>query len=193
MKPFKIGVAIPCHIKDRLFLKQCLFGIENLNPKPYRVEVDVNEGERSLHQIRENLFDKLFSIGCDVVLQCDSDFYLFPKILRYIDAKKVTTFSCLARRLSDVTMLLLALSGRSWTGCYSIPRNVWFNEVRDSWNGTDADVLRIVGRKNVVSVKTPSYYALRAWQKSGVKKMLKKRNLLYRLFWMGTRFKAIDV
>jgi len=154
----KIGVAIPCHVDDLRYLPNCLSGVSQLNLKPYAFLVDVNNGDSSLREIRGRLFDALFSAGCDVVLQCSVDFYLLPNMLNYVDANKVATFPFLARRLSDFTMLFFWLMGRGWSGCYSIPKSVWFNQVREKWSGFDNSVLKIVGRKNVIRINHISYF-----------------------------------
>jgi len=186
----KIGIAVPCHIDDLDFLKKCLFGISQLNPKPYRVEIDVNKGERSLREIRESLFDKLFSKGCDVVLQCSADFYLFPKILKYVQRERIVTFSFLVYRISDLTTTILVLLGRGWTGCYSIPRDVWFNKIRDKWDGTDGSIRKLVRKGEYVSIKKPCYRAMRAWRISTLRVELAKMTLLKRFWFMFTRLKG---
>ena len=186
----KVGIAIPCHERDIRFLKKCLNSIQNLDLQAHYVTLNINRGERTLKQIRTDMFNHVFKSGCDVALQCSSDFYLFPQILRYVDTVKVTTFPFLARRPSDFFTVLLTLLGRGWTGCYSVPRDIWFSQLRDNWDGNDSSILNLVGRKNVVSIKRPCYYAMRPWQPSAVSKTLSHKSLLKRVWWMATRLKA---
>jgi len=186
----KIGVAIPCHLEDLSFLRKCLFGINQLNPKPYRIEIDVNKGERTLREIRERLFDKLFSEGCDVVLQCSSDFYLFPKILRYVQRERIVTFPCLTYRISDLPMMILTLLGRGWTGCYSLPKQDWFNKIKDKWDGTDRSIRNLIKKREYICIKKPCYRAMRPWRSSTLKVELPKMSFSKRFWFMFTRLKG---
>jgi len=156
----KIGIAIPCHIKDKCFLPLCLQGIRNLNPKPYTYLVDLNRGEGGLKRIRTRLFDKLFE-KCDVVLQCDVEFYLFPDILSHVRPDTVTSFCFLTRGFIDLVKVLSHFfTPRPWTGCYSLPKAIWLKVKNSSkWDGTDASVKNIVGSYHFVY--TPKYYILR--------------------------------
>ena len=186
----KIGVAIPCHVEDVRYLKKCLFGISRLNPQPYRVEVDINRGERTLRLIRESLFDKLFSDGCDVVLQCSADFYLFPTILRYVQRQRIVTFPFLTYRVSDLATFTLTLLGRGWTGFYSLPKKVWFNKIRDNWDGTDRSIRKMITKREFHCVKKPCYRAMRPWKNSTLKTEFVGMSFLRRCWFMFTRLKA---
>lgn len=156
----RIGIAIPCYFKDKHLLPLCLQAISRLDPPPHTYSVDVNRGEGGLKRIRTRLFDKLFET-CDVVLQCDVDFYLFPDILYYVHPDKLISFNRLTRSISDVSRLMARfISRQPWTGCYSLPKNIW-RKVKESsdWDGTDGAVQKIVGRYTFVY--TPKYYLLR--------------------------------
>jgi hypothetical protein len=156
----KIGIAIPCHVDDKHFLPTCLHAIEKLEPKACTYLVDLNRGEGGLKEIRTRLFDKLFAT-CDVVLNCDIEFYLFSDILYHVRDGRTTSFSFLLRGFSDIIKIVARLLSRHpWTGCYSIPKSDW-NVVRNSslWDGTDTSIQRII--KNYVFVHTPKYYLLR--------------------------------
>lgn len=175
-KPIKIGIAIPCYIKDKQFLATCLRAIANLDPPPHTHLVDLNRGEGGLKRIRTRLFDKLFET-CDVVLQCDVDFYLFPDILSHVRRGKVTSFSRLTRGLVDVLMVIVRfLSRHPWTGCYSLPKAVW-QKIKSSnkWDGTDASIQNIVN--NYIFVHTPKYYLLRRSPRR-IQVALSRKNLL---------------
>lgn len=156
----KIGIAIPCHVNDKRFLPFCLYSIANLNPPPYTYLVDINRGEGGLKSIRTRLFEQLFET-CDIVLQCDVDFYLFPDILSYVDEKRVTSFCHLTRKFVDVIKIIARLISRNpWTGCYSIPKSIWHKiKTSPSWDGTDTSIQKIVG--NYKFVYTPKYYIMR--------------------------------
>ena len=156
----KIGIAIPCHASDKRFLPVCLHGIASLDPPPHTYLIDLNRGEGGLKKIRTRLFDKLFET-CDVILQCDVEFYLFPDILSYVRDGKATSFCSLTRSLSDIIKVIARfLSRNPWTGCYSLPKAIW-QKVKASheWDGTDTSVQKIV--KNYAFVHTPKYYLLR--------------------------------
>ncbi|MCK4669095.1 hypothetical protein KAT21_03125 [Candidatus Bathyarchaeota archaeon] len=159
-RTFKIGIAVPCHIKDKHFLPVCLRAIANLDPPPATYSVDLNQGEGGLKGIRTRLFDSLFET-CDVVLQCDVEFYLFPDILSHVRESKVTSFVCLIRKPVDIIKVgARFLTPHPWTGCYSIPKTIW-EKVKTSpeWDGTDTSIKRI--SREYVFVYTPKYYLLR--------------------------------
>lgn len=149
MDNVKVGIAIPCHVRDEPYLERCLGSIANLNPQPSKILINKNHGENSMKQIRTKLYDRLFE-SCDVILQCCADYYLFPDILRHIHPKKVTSFNRLNRGLTDVPRMFLHIalkikSGRNWTGCYSLPVHEW-KQIREDprWDGTDVSVHRII-------------------------------------------------
>jgi hypothetical protein len=160
MDSAKIGIAIPCHVDDKRFLSLCLLSISRLDPPPHKRLVNLNRGEGGLKRIRTELFDELFKT-CDVVLQCDAEFYLFPNILSHVQSRRATSFSCLTRGFSDILKIIARfLSRHPWPGCYSLPTVVW-QKVRASpeWDGTDTSVKRIT--KDYQFVYTPKYYILR--------------------------------
>lgn len=185
-----MGIAIPCYIDDIEFLKVCLSSIANLDPQPFHIEIDVNEGKKSLRQIRGGLFDSLFSEGCDAVLQCSSDFYLFPHILKHISEREVVTFTPLTRKVYDVTFALhrLFLPRSTWSGCYSLPKNVWFETVKASFDGFDSSVSKAVKKWKVKSFQ---YYVLRPYQEKTTKILVASFPLWKRLLWQLLRFKAV--
>lgn len=156
----KIGIAVPCHLNDKHFLETCLQAINDLDPPPYTYLVDLNKGEGGLKGIRTRLFDKLFK-SCDVVLQCDVEFYLFPDILSHVRERKVTSFCHLTRSVIDIIKVIARfLSHNPWTGCYSLPKDVW-QKVKTSfrWDGTDTSIQKIAN--DYAFVYTPKYYILR--------------------------------
>lgn len=156
----KIGIAIPCHVRDKQMLAVCLQAIDNLDPPPSTYLVDLNRGEGGLEGIRTRLFDKLFET-CDVVLQCDVEFYLFSDILSHVQDKRVTSFCHLTRSLSDLIKVIARfLSRNPWTGCYSLPKAAWQRiKASPEWDGTDTSVRKIAA--DYVFVYTPKYYLLR--------------------------------
>lgn len=186
----KVGIAIPCHEDDLPIFRNCRESLCNLNPQPYRVAIDVNKGNKSLMEIRQNLFEGLYALGCDVVLQCSADFYLFPHILRHVSTREVVTFTNLNRRRWDLFFTLhgLLLRNRSWTGCYSIPRDLWFDLVRDQFDGTDSSVAKAVGRWKV---KALQYYALRPYDEENTRKLLASFPFWKRVLWQLVRMKAV--
>ena len=168
----KVGVAIPCLVKDLALLNYSLNSVNLLRPRPYHVAVDINDGG-SLREIRGKLFDFLFSKGCDVVLSCDVDFWLFPNILNYVKRDVVVSFAQLERNLADLPQAFVRLFWkRCWSGCYSIPKNVWL-EIRGCWDGTDTNVKELVGCYRFE--RRFSYFALRPRNTFSLTKVLKKR------------------
>jgi len=187
-----VGIAIPCYIKDLKFLEVCLSSVEHLDPSPSSVAIDVNEGERTLREIRAELFDSLFNDGCDVVLQCSCDFYLFPHILKYVSEKDVVTFTPLAKQFYDLTFTIhrLLISQLTWSGCYSLPKKIWLNRVKQSFDGSDTSVSKNIEKWKVKSFQ---YYLLRPYQKTTTKKLLASFPLWKRLLWQLMRFKAVKI
>jgi hypothetical protein len=181
----KIGIAIPCHVNDQHFLSLCLSSISRLDPPPHKHLVNLNRGEGGLKRIRTELFDELFRT-CDIVLQCDAEFYLLPNILSYVSAQKATSFSCLTRGVSDILKIIARfLSRHPWTGCYSLPKEVW-QKVKASpeWDGTDTSVKRIA--KNYQFVYTPKYYILRRSPKR-IQVALSQKSLLGKIRYLMLR------
>lgn len=183
----KVGIAVPCFQADLPNLYRCLESIRKLKPQPYRVLVHFNFG-LDLKTIRTELFDSLFSMGCDVVLNCDADFHLFPDILKHVRRDKVVSFNQLERRVADVPVTLVKLFyPKSWTGCYSIPKHVWYGKVRGLWDGTDTSVKQLAGQ--YMFEKRFCYYALRPWQTSTTAQLLSKMSLPKRFLWSLMRMR----
>jgi len=179
----KVGVAIPCHVDDKPFLLKCLQSVRALQPKAFDVSVNINRGEKSLKEIRTRLFDSLFALGCDAVLSCDADFYVFPQILKHISATHVVSFAQLEKNLSDIPIMLIRLFyPRSWSGLYSLPKHEWLR-IKDLWDGTDTSVKQLC--PNYRFVKRPMYYALRSSQNKPDD--FKEKNILRKLFWIAKR------
>lgn len=181
----RIGIAIPCHVKDEPYLETCLQAIANLSPPPCTYLVDLNRGEGGLKGIRTRLFDELFKT-CDVVLQCDVEFYLFPDILAHVRKRRPTSFSNLTRSFSDIIKVIARfLSRNPWTGCYSLTKIAWQRiKISQAWDGTDTSIQKAI--HDYAFVYTPKYYILRrsprriqkALNDEGLLK--KMRNLLLR-------------
>lgn len=179
----KVGVAIPCHIDDKPLLQDCLESVANLNPQAFLHLVDLNDGKRSLKLLRTALFDSLFDKGCDVVLNCDVDFWLFPQILQYVRHDCVVDFAQLERNFSDVPIMLLRLFyPQSWSGLYSLPKHEW-ERIKTSWDGTDTSVKQLC--PNYVFVKRPMYYALRS--SMGKPDDFDGKSLFRKVLWMAKR------
>lgn len=185
----RIGIGTPCHLDDVNHLRECRSSILHLDPKPYAHAVDLNQGDRSLREIREDLFDTLIAKGCNVLLQCSSDFYLFPSILKHVRRDVVTDFGMLqvhtskARFLENFIVTAQHLFyPHCWTGCYSLPKEVWLNQVKDSWDGSDGSVREIIGH-NYKFVKKPLYYAMRPWRKGSTEQFIASMPLKKRLRW----------
>lgn len=168
----KVGVAVPCRVEDKPLLGYCLNSVKHLRPIPFHVAVDINNGG-SLREIRGKLFDFLFESGCDVVLSVDVDFWLFPQILSRVRAERVVSFAQLERNFGDFPQALARLFwGRSWSGCYSIPKHIWF-QIRSRWDGTDTNIKELVGDYRFE--RRFSYFALCPRNTFSLVKVLKKR------------------
>lgn len=181
---FKIGIAVPCFLDDDTFLDVCLEAIKNLNPQPYVTVVDRNFGS-CLDDVRRGLFDYLFyGEGCDVVLQNSVDFYLFPKILRYVKRNRVVSFAPLSLRRYDVSFafyhLLFPMMG--WSACYSLPIEYW-ERFKDVFNGYDSSIWKAIGRFHYDFHSRFSYYSLRPYSKLSVEKLLANKSLFKRFVW----------
>jgi len=184
----KIGIAIPCLEKDFPYLKGLKDSISRLDPPPFIHIVNFNNGSKSLEFYRSELFDSLFNIAqCDVVLSVDVDFYLFPHILRYIRSDKAVSFADLKLRFTDVPLNLIRLFWpKSWSGCYSLPKKVWENQIKPFWDGTDGSVKELL-KGDYVFVRKFQYYDLRPFKSASVDFLLSRKSLARRLFWRFTR------
>ena len=155
----KIGIGVPCYKEDvDIAERYVLPSISRLNPQPHKVFIYVNDC--GLKKARTHIFDKLLIEGdCDVALQACTDYYFFPKILRHVDPNNVVTF-CAMTTTPIVSMSMMVgrnLSKKPWTGCYSIPRQVW-KRVRENqkWDGTDSSVQKSLGG-NFKYTRFPNY------------------------------------
>lgn len=186
----KVGIATPCHAKDTQYLNLCLDSIDKLDPKPYRHLIDINNGERSLHEIRTGLYDQLFQSGCDVVLSCDADFWLFPQILFHVRRNITTSFCQLEKRFfADLIMKSIHLVyPDSWTGCYSMPKETWKKDIKPFWDGDDGSIKKLLGR-NVKFVRKPLYYVMRPWRSTTTKRLLADKTVLEKLKWRAMRLR----
>jgi len=170
----RVGVAVPCHQKDKPFLPQCLGAIHRLNPPSYTCSVLVNKGEHSMKVLRETLLDALFSVGCNVVLSCDADFLLHPSILNHVDPSRVTSFAQFERNWGDWQQTLTRLFWRhNWSGLYSIPEPLW-PQIKNGWDGSDTSVHKIVG-DNYKFVRRFCYTPMRPTNTFSLLKAIKKR------------------
>lgn len=186
----KIGIAVACHERDRAFL-QCLG--ESLTraltrtPVTTRVLININKGEKSLKDIKTDIFDYLFEqAGCDVVLNVDADFYLFPHILKHVSSKQACSFAELKRRPTDLLMTLIRLVyPGSWSGCYSLPYHIW-QRVKPNFDGTDTSVKRAL-QGQWKFIRRFCYYDLRPYRAGSVKVSIDRRGLLSRIFYRFSR------
>ncbi len=183
-KDLKIGIAIPCHVDDNDWLATCLQSVQNLNPEPYTYMVNLNNGEGGLKTIRTNLFDNLFEKGCDVVLSCDVDFFLFPDILKYIRSDKAVSFCWLQGRPIDALQVILRrLTRKPWAGCYSLPKHIWETVKKsNTWDGSDGSVSRIVGDYDFIH--SPKLYLMRRSDET-ISFGLSRKGIFQKVKWMA--------
>lgn len=187
--PPKIGVAVPCHIRDLKYFRRCLYSVRQLNPQPCEVAVDINDGNKSMAEIRSGLFNRLFQ-NCDVVLNCSADFYLHPSILQHVRRDSLVSFTPLFRRRFDFWNTLHCLFRRkSFSGCYSIPRRLW-RKIEGKFDGEDDTVAKLCGSWQTVAWQ---YTLLRPYQDSTTSKMLGNFSLVKRLWWQLSRMKAVKI
>lgn len=171
----KIGVAVPCSIKDLQYLPYCQNSIFHLDPAPYKVDVFVNNlGD--LRKVRNTLFDRMFADGCDVVLMCDADFHLFPHILRDVRSDVVTSFAQLEKKVfSDWQQAIVRMLWRkNWSGLYSLPKQLYYDRIRDTWDGLDTSIHNLC-RDKYVFIKKFSYFALRPTNTFSIQKRLLRK------------------
>lgn len=169
-----IGVAFSFSHYER-FWKCFNESVSKLDPKPDCFLPYFNKrGLERLKEIRSRIYDKLFfDCDCDVVLSCDADFYLFPKILRYVDGKRIVSFCFFPfdrhYHLSTLLFIMLKRSltrllwkPNAWAGCFSLPRRNWnFIRRHRLWDGTDSSIHRIAKDFMGYSfVLLPKYYLL---------------------------------
>lgn len=187
VKPFKIGLAVPCYTEDIPYLAGLSLSIARLNPYPDKVKIEVNQGP--LKTVREHLFDELFQT-CDVVLSADADFYLFPHILRYIRRNQAVSFADLKTRVSDLPISLIRLVWpHSWSGLYSLPRETWFNQIKPFWDGTDGSIKQLLNG-NYHFVKRFSYYDRRPYARASVHACMQQRSFFKKMAYRFLRLQT---
>lgn len=185
-RDFKVGVAVPCFFGDVCYLGQCFESIHGLFPQPSFVAVDVNLNS-SKTESRRKLFDFLFfEKGCDVVLVCDVDFYLLPKILWFVKKDRVVSFPALTLRRWDLPLVFIWLLFGGWGGCYSMPLKVW-KVYGSRFEDLDSGIWHVLGKWNFDFHKGFCYYALRPYAKESVCKLLSQFPLWKRVLWSLTR------
>lgn len=187
---FRVGVVVPCHESDRRIFQLCKASVDQLSPSPDVFRVCFNDGREGLRKVVSGLFDEAFRT-CDVVLKASADFYLSPHILEYVSERRVVSFTPLSGQLFDLSFAVhrLLLPGRTWSGCYSLPRDVWLR-VRSSFDGSDGSVMRMVGEWKVKSFQ---YRLLRPYRVETTRKLLREMGLPKRLLWQLMRFKAVKL
>lgn len=169
----RIAIVIPSLFSDEKYLKVCETAIGALDPAPDSVHVYRNNGSAGLGVIRTKLFNDAFEyLGCDIALQCSSDFQLFPDILKYVAADRITTFAFLSRKLSmPIQFAKFLVSPGMWTGCYTITREIWevFKKTPwfHSWDGKDSDIVSFTGEMGfpIKRIRLPKYNLLRPSEK----------------------------
>ena len=145
-------MAIPCHERDlEICFKFPLPTLQLLNPGPHKILVEINRGAYGgLKEIRTKLFDRLFNVyDCDIVLSVCADYRIINKnIINEMSLDKVVNYGRFFNTPIIGLMHYMArrLTRSPWSAMYSIPRKVWFDEVRDNplWNGFDGSIPRCV-------------------------------------------------
>jgi len=148
----KVGVAIPCHFRDiEICLKYPVPTLKLLNPSPHKILIDFNCGVYGgLKKIRTKLFDRLFNVyDCDIVLSVCADYRMINKnIINEVSLDKVMNYGRFFNTPIIGIMHYIArrLTRKPWSSMFSIPREIWFMEVRDNplWNGLDGSIPRCV-------------------------------------------------
>ena len=148
----KVGVAIPCHVRDlEICLKYPMPTLALLNPKPHKILVDVNEGSyASLKVIRTRLFDKLFDVyDCDVVISICADYRMINRnLINEVSPVKVVNYGRFFN--TPIIGILHYMSRRftrsPWSAMFSIPKEIWIEEVRNNplWTGRDGSIPKCV-------------------------------------------------
>ena len=122
-----------------------------LNPKPHKILVDVNKGSYGgLKVIRTRLFDKLFNVyDCDVVLSIAADYRMINRnLINEVSADRVVNYGRFFNTpiIGFVHFMARRLTRSPWSAMFSIPKEIWFNEVRDNpiWHGRDGDIPKCV-------------------------------------------------
>lgn len=148
----KVGVAIACHFRDiEICLQYPIPTLKLLDPRPHMILLDINDGGyRGLKEIRTRLFDDLFNVHhCDIVLSVCADYRIINKnIINEMSLDKVVNYGRFFNTPIIGLMHYIArrLTRSPWSAMYSIPREIWFMEVRDNplWNGFDGSIPKCV-------------------------------------------------
>ena len=197
----KVGVALPCHVRDiEICLKYPLPTLELLDPSPHKILVDFNRGVYGgLKQIRTKLFDNLFIVyGCDIVLSVSADYRIINKnIINEMASDKVMTYGRFFNTpiMGLTHYLIKRLTRSSWSSMYSIPKEIWFSEVRNNplWKGYDGSIPRCV-KMNFENHTGINYMLMRRNTKRLVDVALhnpeyRKKNILRRVIKMSQGIK----
>ncbi len=164
----RVGIGVPCRVSDRELLERyCLPGIKRLDPAPDVVLVSINEGHsEGLKGIKTELYDSLFNdFDVDVILCVDADMMLFRGILKFIKRDVIVDFNHLvcAPIATIFKMVSRMVVDKPLCGCLSIPRELWFNKIRDhpEFNGVDSSIIRSVDiRRDFMPLKFPPKFML---------------------------------
>lgn len=147
----RIGVAIPCLNTDvPLLEKYTLPSLSVLDPPPNKILVLVNDGTGGLKEYRTKLFDKLFlEHKCDIVLSACADYrFTNKKLVTQMNPNKVQNYGRVYNTplMSILFYVLRRMTRKPWSGMYSIPKKIWFEQVRDNpvFDGTDGTIPRCV-------------------------------------------------
>ncbi len=154
-------MAIPCHERDiEICFKYPVPTLSRLNPAPHIILIKVNSGKYTdLKEIRTSLFDALFNdYNCDVVLSVCTDYLIVNRnLLNEIPLDRVANFGRFFNTpiIGLFYYLLRRCTNSPWSAMYSIPKDVWFNEVRDNplWRGYDGDIPKCVKMNYDVNYK----------------------------------------
>jgi len=157
METPRIGIGIPCLLSDKTLMeKYCFPSINRMVPAPDCIYVYYNDGVKGgLLELRDKIFDKLFlEMGCDIVLVCDTDFMFMTKgILNMVRNDIVVDFITINRfPISSLILLMMYnIVRKPWAGCYSMPKKVYYEQVKGNWDGTDSSIHKAVNMKYSVS------------------------------------------
>lgn len=157
----KIGVAIPCHVRDvELCFRYPVPSLSRLDPAPHITLIKLNSGEYGdLKALRTKLFDTLFNEhDCDAVLSVCTDYRIINKnLLNEVSLEKVVNFGRFFNTpiIGAFFYMIRLCTNSPWSAMYSIPRDVWFNEVRENplWRGYDGDIPKCVNMNYLVNYK----------------------------------------
>jgi hypothetical protein len=150
-KRYNIGVCVPCLVRDKKILeKYCLPSIQNLDPLPINVVIDLNEGAKGgLKEIKERMYNRAFyDLDCEVILHSDCDFYLFKDILKHVKDDILVDFGGVNKApfSSILKLTYRQIVRKPWTGCYSLPKKIWEKKIinDEKWDGSDYSIKQCV-------------------------------------------------